>query len=82
MNGKDKEWFIEYLDERFQRIEDRVTNNHSKLITLYQDTLKPMIDKHERYIEKDKKFKYGIIGGASVVSFGIGLLLAVWKKLF
>lgn len=40
------------------------------------------VDKHSKYIEADKKFKYGLIGGVSVISFGVGLLIALWKKVF
>jgi len=81
MNGKDKNWFKDYLDSEFAGIRQQISSNHGKLITLYEDTIKPQVDKNTKYIEKDKKFKYGLVGVLTFIITGGGLLAGFWNKI-
>ena len=50
MNGKDKDWFKDYLDAEFTSIRQQISNNHGTLITLYEDTIKPQVIKNTKEI--------------------------------
>jgi hypothetical protein len=69
--------------------ERQIQDIHDKVNRLYtavcgdeclgvEGTIKK-VDRHERYIENDKKMKWTIAGGVAVIS---SALAAIWTKIF
>jgi hypothetical protein len=40
------------------------------------------VERHEKYIEDDKKTNFVIAGGIAVVTFIAGILVSLWDKIF
>jgi len=46
------------------------------------DGLVQKVDHNTKYIEADKKFKYGVVGAIAVITFIGGFLKIFWERLF